>query len=109
MWEYLRRTGIAEGRRVLIFSGNDGYIKRAFLNAGWAENANLQSAAFHLKWVTTDTDADYRMLKPGQRFNHFQGNRDLTTKSGLVGKFRNVTEYGANTESFFPRSYDMGD
>jgi hypothetical protein len=109
MEEYLRRRGLEQNRRVYVFKGGEKYIKRALDESGWVENTNPGSTAFHLKWTSTDTEADYRALKSGQRFNHFAGNRDLTTKSGLLKKFRGVSEYGVGIDRFFPRSYDLGD
>lgn len=61
-----------------------------------------------LQWVTTDCDADYRNLHPGQFYNHFQNNHELTTKVGLHRSLEELamTE-GENVDSFFPRCYDV--
>jgi len=61
-----------------------------------------------LLWVTTDCEADYRNLRPGQFYNHFQNNHELTTKVGL---HRSLEEFqmseGEHVNSFFPRCYDV--
>lgn len=109
MHEYLRRTGMEETQKVFICPGGDHFIKRALISRGWVENKNKNSSAFHLKWVWTDVEADYKPLSKKQLFNHIPGNRDLTTKSGLVRKMRAVGEYGINVDAWYPRSYDLGE
>lgn len=107
--EFNRRRQRPSETRVFILNSQDDHIRRALLSRGWAENSNTNSSAFSLKWTYTDSDADYKELRPGQLFNHFFNNRSLTTKSGLCKALRRVCTYGVNTDSFFPRCYDLGD
>jgi hypothetical protein len=61
-----------------------------------------------LTWCTADTEADYRRLQPGEFFNHFHNNKELTTKIGLA---RNLSEHAVasreRVDNFFPRCYDV--
>ena len=109
MSEYCKRTGLADHTRVFIINSQDDYIRRALKRKGWYENKVPTSHAFHLKWTYSDSEPDYRSLRPGQFFNHFQNNRRLTTKYGLSNCFRGNTEYGLDPEGFYPRTYDLGD
>jgi tubulin monoglycylase TTLL3/8 len=109
MQEHNRRRRLHSQTRVFILNSQDDHIRRVLTSRGWAENTNLHSSAFNLKWTYSDTDADYKDLRPGQLFNHFANNRSLTTKSGLCRALRSVCTYGVNTDSFFPRCYDLGD
>jgi hypothetical protein len=109
MKEFTRRSRLPSKTRVFVMNSKDDHIRRALLSRGWVENSNSNSGAFHLKWAYSDTDADYKELRPGQFFNHFANNRSLTTKSGLCRALRGVCTYGINTDSFFPRCYDLGD
>jgi len=107
MNEYLKRKQLSETTKVFV--GGADHIKRALVKKGWVENKNPSSIAFHLKWTISDSDNDYKQLLPGQLFNHFFNNRQLTTKSGLLKNMRNVSEYGVNPQKIFPRCYDLGD
>jgi len=61
-----------------------------------------------LIYCTADSQEDYRRLLPGQFFNHFQHNHEVTTKNRLSA---NLVEYQISTgyavDNFFPRSYDL--
>jgi hypothetical protein len=70
---------------------------------GWHENKSTASTSFHLKWVFSDSEPDYKTLKQGQMFNHFPNNREVTTKSGLCNRLRAIDTYGVNVDAFFPR------
>jgi len=60
-----------------------------------------------LTWKTVDVEADYRQLKPGEFFNHFQQNRCITTKAGLAQILaQHAMSSGVDVDSFFPRCYD---
>ena len=109
MQEYLRRQGLNENTKVFIISGQYDFFRKVLLSKGWVENTHASSQAYDLKWTFNDCDQDYKFLKPGQFFNHFQGNRELTTKSGLLKNLRSLMEYGSNVDEFYPRSYDLGD
>lgn len=109
MTEYIRRQGLSEHSKIYVLTGQYDFMRRALKKRAWVENKNSTSCAFHLKWTFTDTDSDYKNLKPGQLFNHFLCNRELTTKSGLSKNLRNITDNKINIDTFFPRCYDLGD
>lgn len=109
MVEYVKRVGLPEQTRIFILNSQDEYVRRALKKRGWQENKVVNSSAFHLKWTYSDSDQDYRTLKPGQYFNHFANNRRLTTKCGLNSCFRANTDFALNPDTFFPRTYDLGD
>merc|ERR1719424_2536660 len=63
----------------------------------------------NLVWCTVDGEADYRRLRPGEFYNHFQNNHELTTKVGLADNLlHHAVASGASVDSFFPRCYDVG-
>lgn len=109
MQEYLRRSGLNENTKIFIIQGPYDFFRKVLISKGWCENTHSTSQAFDLKWAFNDNESDYKLLKPGQFYNHFPGNRELTTKSGLLKNLRNVTDYELNTDTFYPRSYDLGD
>ena len=109
MQEYLRRQGLSDSAKVFIINGPYEFLRKVLLAKGWVENTHPSSQAYDLKWTYTDTDQDYKFLKSGQFYNHFPGNRELTTKSGLLKNLRAVVEFGSNIDEFYPRSYDLGD
>ncbi|CAG9334195.1 unnamed protein product [Blepharisma stoltei] len=109
MQEYNRRQGLPEGSKIFIVTGQFEFIRRELKARGWIENKQSTSQAFHLKWIYSDTDNDYKVLRPGQLINHFNNNRELTTKSGLLKNLRNFCENNVNIDTFFPRCYDLGD
>lgn len=83
-------------------------MRRALLNFGWYENKNSNSSFFDLKWLYMDNESDYKGLIDGQYYNHFQNNKELTTKIGLTNNLKEFCEYGANFDQFYPRCYDLG-
>ena len=109
MAEYRRRQGLSEKAKIFILSGKDDHIRRALLDKGWFENPNKASTVFHLKWIYTDCEKDYDALQAGQQLNHFPGNRNLTTKSGLAKIMQGISRYGFTCHDFFPRCYDIGE
>ena len=109
MQEYLRRQGLSDTAKIFIINGPYEFLRKVLLSKGWVENTHSSSQAYDLKWTYTDTDQDYKFLRPGQYYNHFPGNRELTTKSGLLKNLRSVVEFGCNIDEFYPRSYDLGD
>jgi len=63
----------------------------------------------NLIWCIADSEADYRRLRPGEFYNHFQNNNVLTTKSGLADNLlHHAVGSGCNVDAFFPRCYDVG-
>lgn len=65
MKEFLKRSGYKENDKLFIINSQDDYIRRALNRLGWIENKNNLSNAFHLKWIFSDTEADYKSLKTG--------------------------------------------
>lgn len=96
--------------RVFSFEGPDEYIRQALLRREppWVENRLPGSALWDLKWCISDSDPDYRELQDGSWYNHFQNNRELTTKIGLANNLRQLAvEEHVDIDEFFPRCYDM--
>jgi hypothetical protein len=60
--EYLERIGLGNKTRVFIMNSKDEHIKNALLKRGWVELDDKLSTFFHLKWVYSDTSADYISL-----------------------------------------------
>lgn len=105
--EYLKRQNLPNDTKLFILNSQDDFVRKVLIEMGWVENKVSSSQCFHLKWTVSDTEGDYRNLKAGQLMNHFQGNREMTSKSGLI---KNLRQYSlGNTDTFFPRAYDLGD
>lgn len=109
MQEYNRRQNLPENTKIFILTGQHDFIRRALKKRNWYENKLTNSVAFNLKWCYNDCDSDYKNLKPGQFYNHFPNNRELTTKSGLAKNLKSITDFNVNIDNFFPRCYDLSD
>lgn len=112
---YLRRAHNLNGKkeRLFCFDGPDEHIRRVLLalDPPWVENKVATSSMWHLKWTVTDSETDYRCIQEGSSslYNHFQNNRELTTKVCLTRNLRRLAyEEQVDIDTFFPRSYDMG-
>jgi hypothetical protein len=110
MFEYLQKSGLEASTRVFLFDSPDDHVRAELTRRGWVENPVRTSGLFDLKWVATDTDEDYATLGPYDWINHFQNNRELTQKAGLLRCLRqlHVSEQSP-IDSFFPRSYDLSE
>ncbi|CAE7236290.1 TTLL3B [Symbiodinium sp. CCMP2456] len=112
---YLRRAHNVNGKkeRLFCFDGPDEHIRRVLLalDPPWVENKVASSSMWHLKWTVTDSETDYRCIQEDSSslYNHFQNNRELTTKVCLTRNLRRLAyEEQVDIDTFFPRSYDMG-
>ena len=62
----------------------------------------------HLKWIVQDRPIDYETLLPHQYFNHFQNNKEITSKSFLKKNLENYLMedeedfYGADNDDHDP-------
>ena len=95
--------------KVFCCNTQDEHMRRALLNLVWYENKNITSSFFDLKWMYMDNESDYKFLIEGQFYNHFQNNKELTTKIGLTNNLKDFSEYGANFDQFYPRCYDLNE
>ncbi|CEM28295.1 unnamed protein product [Vitrella brassicaformis CCMP3155] len=99
------------GERLLRPNGVEEAVRSTLLSMHWLEAppSQYQSPFFDLKWSIRDDQSEYNRLIDGQCFNHFRGNRELTTKGGLTRTLlRYSSEALVNTDTFFPTSYDLG-
>ena len=62
---------------------------------------------FSLKWIVQDRPSDHEALVPDQYINHFQNNKELTSKSFLKKNLEHHFESDLPTYEFFPKSYDF--
>lgn len=107
---YLRKNGMDQELRVFAFDGPDEHIRQALLHRTppCAENPVAGSVIWDFKWCVTDCESDYRNLREGNFYNHFQNNRILTTKSGIASSLRRLcVDEGVAIDRFFPRCYDL--
>eukprot|EP00397_Hematodinium_sp_SG-2012_P000667 GEMP01000668.1.p1 GENE.GEMP01000668.1~~GEMP01000668.1.p1 ORF type:complete len:1775 (+),score=410.32 GEMP01000668.1:168-5492(+) len=110
MVQFLQKQGIDEKRKVFVFDGPDEHIRQSLLRRQFVENPHRASVLWDFKWCVTDLEEDYKSLRDGDLYNHFQNNRELTTKAALT---RNLRQFQSDepafgqSDDFFPRSYDM--
>ncbi len=104
---YLAKHGIFADTILFVFNSGDEYMKRAFLDRGWAENPLAQSHIFDLRWDLNENNVNFEELGPGQLCNHFPNNQELTTKTGLARNLQRLTELPSDPDRFFPRCYDF--
>lgn len=62
---------------------------------------------FHLKWITQDKQIDHDSAAPDQYINHFQNNKELTSKSFLKKNLENFYDGDLELFDYFPRAYDF--
>lgn len=62
---------------------------------------------FHIKWIVQDKQSDYDNLAPEQYINHFQNNKEITSKSFLKKNLENYFDGELQLYDYFPRSYDF--
>jgi hypothetical protein len=85
-------------------------IARALKRRGWEQSRTLDSPFFDFRFVLKGRDVAYNTILPHQIANHFQGNTEITTKTGLAHNVRAVQWLASVSQDFFfPRCYDMRD
>ena len=67
------------GKRFIITGGFQA-VRKTLINRGWIEESDETSLDFDLKWTLRTSEIDFGRLRPHQVVNHFQKNRNLTTK-----------------------------
>lgn len=84
------------------------FMRRAVQKMDWQESLFEKDTRFHIKFDVADIDVK---VKPNQIYNHFPGNRELTTKAGLAKNlwFNCQYETQLKISEIFPRCYDLSD
>ena len=101
LWK--KKHGVHPKQKVFICLGGYPMMRKRFLERGWCENRDKHSVCFDVKWLCKQKDIDFKMLKDGQRVNHFPHNSTLTSKSGLCKNILDLRWYSKSSpESFFP-------
>ena len=103
MIEYLQKSGLEAQTRVFVLDSPDDHVRQDLLRRGWKENPARTSQFFDLRWAVTDTDEDYKGLGPGDLFNHFENNRELTQKAGMLKNLQNHAMYQRQLEGMKPK------
>ena len=62
---------------------------------------------FYLSWITQDKQPDHDNLTPDQYINHFQNNKEITSKSFLKKNLENFYDGDLDFYDYFPRAYDF--
>ena len=102
MSKYSSRIGLNENSKIFVMNSKDTHIREILIENGWVETLNPETTFFHLKWFYTDSPSDYSKLQPGQFYNHFLNNQELTNKNLLrknIGK--------AKIKPNFPPTFDL--
>ena len=89
------------------------FYRRAMKRLGWSlvEQKKGEQIKFHVRLNVEDLDGACNDMKPHQFYNHFPGNRQLTTKGGLCRNlwFNCFGEREYQITKFIPRCYDLSD
>lgn len=105
------RAAATEDKLVCLINTQEPHLKRAVERRGdfWAElrTKHAGTSLFDVKFEFQDQQSDYASLKPCQMFNHFQGNTEITTKSGLAKNLYLNSNPCMKTDEWFPRCYDL--
>lgn len=62
---------------------------------------------FNLKWIVQDKPADYECLLPDQYINHFQNNKEITSKAFLSKNLKAHLDTDLNSYVYCPQTYDF--
>lgn len=62
---------------------------------------------FNLKWIVQDKPSDYEQLLPDQYINHFQNNKEITSKSFLSKNLKAHADTDLNFYEYCPKTYDF--
>ena len=95
---------------VMIFVSGDSHISRFFTSQNWIVTYRpmvMNFELFHLKWVVQDKSTDYEGILPDQYINHFQNNKELTSKSFLKKNLETFVDAELPHYEYFPKSYDL--
>ncbi|CAD7951915.1 unnamed protein product [Amoebophrya sp. A25] len=84
MRDWRKRNHCTQEKNVFIIVGGYPDMRRALLNRGWVENTDPTSRFFDFIFTLKAGDIDYDRLDANQTANHFQRNREITTKLGLT-------------------------
>lgn len=110
MATWKRKNGVGFNQKVFIIKGGYQELRRTLLDKGWAENEEVRSPFFDLKWTTKICDIKYAELKNGQIVNHFNNNHHLTSKYGITRRLRSLAvSHNIDIDKFYPRCFDLGD
>jgi hypothetical protein len=91
-----------------IIIGGFPQIRKELLDRGWVEQDDPNSLCFDLKWTLKTSEIDFSKLQPHQIVNHYEKNRNITTKIGLSNSLRNLKWCDdIDCNAFFPRCYDL--
>eukprot|EP00392_Amoebophrya_sp_AT5.2_P011961 g12051.t1 len=87
---FLQKLEQTYEKRVFVLDSSDDFVRQALLKRGnWVENVYAESSLWNLKWCATDCEEDYKNLDDTiDLYNHFQNNRELTTKFGIARNLR---------------------
>lgn len=106
LWK--KANNIHAGAKIFIIQGGYDDIRQALLKRGWVENTDCTSTCFDLKWALRGTDIDYENLLKPQIVNHYENNKNITTKIGLSHSLRKLIWFNnVDIDTFYPRSFDL--
>lgn len=100
--------GIADGQKVFFADESYRFLVDELLKRGWAQNPDVSSRFFDLKYTAAFKNVDVANLYPGQLTNHAIGSGAFVRKIGLTRNLRgSIWECGRDADLFYPRSYEI--
>eukprot|EP00929_Paragymnodinium_shiwhaense_P048042 TRINITY_DN24351_c0_g1_i1.p1 TRINITY_DN24351_c0_g1~~TRINITY_DN24351_c0_g1_i1.p1 ORF type:complete len:1087 (+),score=381.60 TRINITY_DN24351_c0_g1_i1:130-3390(+) len=109
MAEWKKRNGHPADAKVFAVSGGYFDLRDALFARGWVENPDKESRFFDLKFGMGG-DIHYESLLAHQIVNHYDKNREITTKSGLTQNLKNSRWFSdADMDEYYPRAFDLYD
>jgi len=101
-------TRVDPNQKYYLVSGGYPDVVEALKKWGFKESHN--SDVFDFNWSLKTGSINYKKLKNSQTVNHFNNNKEFTSKIGLCKNMRSlILRQNVDIDTFYPRCYDLED
>ena len=101
-------TRVDPNQKYYLVSGGYPDVIEALKKCGYKESHN--SDVFDFNWSLKTGSINYKKLKTSQIVNHFNNNKEFTSKIGLCKNIRSlILKQNIEIDTFYPRCYDLED